>query len=691
MKKITHCILLLLAFCFVADFVNAQSGIYVGGHFRRDRPNTVNTLKASGFTYVILFNINVEPNGNLTSDGEQVCTNGVYVFGNTQPNYINDVNALKTGNTSINRIESCIGGWGNNSYHHIRDYINANGTGSNTNLYRNFQALKNAIPAMDAINNDDEHAYDVASATAFHVMLANIGFKTSLAPYTNKPYWQQLATNINNQRPGTVDRINIQCYDGGANNNPCDWNINNITLHAGLLHFSSTSEINTRMTNWRNSCNVKGGFLWVYNANDFNLQNYAGTINNVFGGGAVQNRPVTVHKDCNYGGSLIGLPVGDYTMTQLISRGVLNDDISSIQVASGSSVELFEHENFTGASIVITANNSCLVGPGWNDRATSLRVRSGCVSTPITPYLTINGGAWQQTSTATLNAGGSVTIGPHPLSGGSWSWTGPSGFTSTAREITRSNIQTTQAGIYTARYTNPSGCQSTQNFTINANGGSFTQTVQAENFSTMLGVATEACTEGGLNVGWIDNSDWMAYNAIAIPTTGSYRIEYRVASPNATGRLSLDLNAGAIQLGALTIPNTGGWQTWTTISHIVTINAGTYNVGIFSQTGGWNFNWWKITRVVSGRMASDESEQDFQFGETTEIQLWPNPTEDVLKIKTDPSFIGGQLRILDANSSEKISQTYNGDDVKVSHLPRGLHMLLIDRNGRRVVSKFFKK
>lgn len=90
----------------------------------------------------------------------------------------------------------------------------------------------------------------------------------------------------------------------------------------------------------------------------------------------------------------------------------------------------------------------------------------GCTATPIVAYTQINGGAWQQTASATVAAGGSVRFGPQPVSGGSWSWTGPNGFTATTREINRTNIQSAQAGSYTARYTNASGCQSTQVFTI---------------------------------------------------------------------------------------------------------------------------------------------------------------------------------------------------------------------------------
>jgi hypothetical protein len=98
-------------------------------------------------------------------------------------------------------------------------------------------------------------------------------------------------------------------------------------------------------------------------------------------------------------------------------------------------------------------------------------------------------------------------------------------------------------------------------------------------------------------VGFIEAGDWMAYNGINFPATGSYRIEYRVASLSGGGRLSLDLNAGATVLGTVDIPATGGWQSWTTVSHTVNVTAGTYNVGIYAQAGGWNFNWFRITKL----------------------------------------------------------------------------------------------
>ena len=94
-----------------------------------------------------------------------------------------------------------------------------------------------------------------------------------------------------------------------------------------------------------------------------------------------------------------------------------------------------------------------------------------CTPTAIIPYISVSG-TWTEESSATVSSTSTaVDLGPQPISGGTWSWTGPNGFTSTAREI--DNIALSAgANAYTATYTNSCGDKSTQVFTITAPGAS---------------------------------------------------------------------------------------------------------------------------------------------------------------------------------------------------------------------------
>lgn len=101
----------------------------------------------------------------------------------------------------------------------------------------------------------------------------------------------------------------------------------------------------------------------------------------------VTNTPIaTVYKNCSYGGYAVGLLPGNYTLGQLQSLGVLNDDISSLKVSSGYQVELFADNNFSGTSVIITGDNTCLTANSFNDLTSSLKVSAIGAITGATVY-----------------------------------------------------------------------------------------------------------------------------------------------------------------------------------------------------------------------------------------------------------------------------------------------------------------
>jgi hypothetical protein len=91
--------------------------------------------------------------------------------------------------------------------------------------------------------------------------------------------------------------------------------------------------------------------------------------------------------------------------------------------------------------------------------------------------------------------------------------------------------------------------------------------VQAETFAAQSGAQTENTgdTDGGKNVGWLANGDWLRYDKVTV--TGA-DLTARVASDNAAGgsiELHLGSQAGKL-LATFPVARTGGWQTWKTVS-----------------------------------------------------------------------------------------------------------------------------
>ncbi|MCR5270032.1 MAG: hypothetical protein K6D91_03320 [Prevotella sp.] len=366
---------LLITLLWAADMA-AQSGIYVGGHIRRERPNTVTKLKNSGFTYAILFNVNVETDGTLTTDGETICKDGVYVFANQQPHYVEDVEALITWPTGIQRLEICIGGWGNESYSRIKNLINNEGTGTNTILYKNFKALKEALPWIEAVNNDDEHCYDVSTAVKFHTMMYDLGYKTTVAPYMNKSFWQSLVSQLNNKRAGACDCVLIQCYGGGTYNNPSDWHLGNIPLHAGRENYQDGSSLDIcidKMQSWHDNNNVTGGFLWVYNDETWNLNKWASAINRVFPPKQNEEPVVTLYSRNSYGGYAVSLAPGTYCAGELSNHGIGMKEVMSMKLAEGYRLTAYQEADLTGTSNSWTGGDYPRLA-AWTLRISSLKI-----------------------------------------------------------------------------------------------------------------------------------------------------------------------------------------------------------------------------------------------------------------------------------------------------------------------------
>jgi hypothetical protein len=131
----------------------------------------------------------------------------------------------------------------------------------------------------------------------------------------------------------------------------------------------------------------------------------------------------------------------------------------------------------TGTSVLtLTASSSAATGTatvtikgtsGSLTASTTVALTISCTPTTIVPYISINGGStWTQESSATVSSPSTVVdLGPQPTSGGSWSWTGPNKYTSTSRQINSIPL-TVGTDSYLATYTNPSGCKSTETFTI---------------------------------------------------------------------------------------------------------------------------------------------------------------------------------------------------------------------------------
>ena len=135
--------------------------------------------------------------------------------------------------------------------------------------------------------------------------------------------------------------------------------------------------------------------------------------------------------------------------------------------------------------------------------------------------------------------------------------------------------------------------------------------LEAENWTGMSGVQTEQTgdTGGGLDVGWTHPGDYIDY-AISVPTSGTYRVDCRVASTVATGKF--ELKSGSTVLATVNVPITYGFQAWQTVPVTISnLTTDIHSLRLSVVSGDFNINWMTFTSTFTPAL--------------TTISVTPNP------------------------------------------------------------------
>jgi endoglucanase len=120
-------------------------------------------------------------------------------------------------------------------------------------------------------------------------------------------------------------------------------------------------------------------------------------------------------------------------------------------------------------------------------------------------------------------------------------------------------------------------------------------TNQGGQYRPAEGVGIELCSDtgGGYDVGWTAAGDWMIYT-VDVSTAGTYSIQIRASSGTAGGTLHFEVGGTNVS-GTITVPGTGGWQTWTTVTAPnVVLAAGAQQMKLVEESGGYNLNYFTL-------------------------------------------------------------------------------------------------
>ncbi len=312
----------------------------------------------------------------------------------------------------------------------------------------------------------------------------------------------------------------------------------------------------------------------------------------VNGGGWKQEASVTVNAGDTVDLGPQGLVGDTFSWTGPGGFSSTSRTVSGVTLNSASNVFTFTYTNTSG--IVSTQTFTVNVA-----------------STSLTPYIQVNGGAWQQLSTLTVNAGDTVNLGPQGLVGGTYSWSGP-GFTSTSRVASAVPLNSA-SNAFTLTYTNSVGVNSTVTFTINVGATTLTPYIQV-NGAAWQQLSTATVSPGDtVNLGpqgliggtysWsgpgFTSTSRVASSVPLNSTSNAFTLTY-TNSVGVNSTVTFTINVGATTLTPYIQVNGGAWQQLST----ATVSPGdTVNLGPQALIGG-TYSWSGPGFTSTSRVAS---------------------------------------------------------------------------------------
>jgi len=156
-------------------------------------------------------------------------------------------------------------------------------------LWKAFKCLFDAVPALDSIDLDDETMHDSTILAEFsNMIMYGLNKQTIPCPFKTPDYWKQMVDKTIVAKD-TIPMLHLQNYDGGqyTNQNISDWKFEVpsyssgdstpfvIPVNPGFTFTgvpgkcATPADMKDKMVAWRNSANeagvpVNGAWIWIY-------------------------------------------------------------------------------------------------------------------------------------------------------------------------------------------------------------------------------------------------------------------------------------------------------------------------------------------------------------------------------------------------------------------------------------------
>ncbi|NMM47720.1 carbohydrate-binding protein [Marinigracilibium pacificum] len=146
--------------------------------------------------------------------------------------------------------------------------------------------------------------------------------------------------------------------------------------------------------------------------------------------------------------------------------------------------------------------------------------------------------------------------------------------------------------------------------------------------------------DGAYNIGWTEPGEWLEYDIFS--NASNYDIDLRVASNVGGGVMRVEIG-GVDVTGPVSVPYTGGWQSYQTISiENVEIGEGNHKMRVYFIAAGINLNYVSFIENIS---SPSECIQDNINGDYS-VEISEDQSNPTLTFKPSKAGVGNPVSIL---------------------------------------------
>lgn len=176
---------------------------------------------------------------------------------------------------------------------------------------------------------------------------------------------------------------------------------------------------------------------------------------------------------------------------------------------------------------------------------------------------------------------------------------------------------------------------------------------------------------GTYKIGWIRAGEWLNYTC-EVESDGYYDFDFRVSSPDGTGRISLYTNNQKI-IDDETIVSTGDWENWTTQTFSgIYLEAGKNVLRVYIENQGFNLNY---IEVESSNVTSTDEMNSFK------VSVLPNPSQSQFIVSSDKTTID-KIILTDLNGKLVLTKNINANRTVFGNtLKPGVYLLSVFKKG----------